>query len=59
MQPTIPIPIAIVRLSRKSLVDEYIDIGDLSREDMGEKIKSMTVDILVDVAGHSAHSGLS
>lgn len=43
----------------KSLVDEYIDIGDLSREDMAEKIKSMNVDILVDLAGHSANSGLS
>lgn len=42
-----------------SLVDEFIDAGKTNFRNLAKKIKEYNFDILIDLAGHSAHSGLS
>lgn len=41
-----------------SLVDKWQEVGDLSPEELAGCIQADTIDILVDLAGHSAGSGL-
>lgn len=41
-----------------SLVDQWQEVGDLSLEELAGRIKVDAIDILVDLAGHSAGSGL-
>lgn len=41
-----------------SLVDQWQEVSDLSPEELAECIKADAIDILVDLAGHSAGSGL-
>lgn len=42
----------------KESVDNYVNFSGLSFEKLAEKLKEMNIDILVDLAGHSADSGL-
>lgn len=41
-----------------SLVDQWQEVGGLPPEELAEHIKADAIDILVDLAGHSAGSGL-
>lgn len=42
----------------KASVDNYVNFSGLSFEKLAIKLKEMNIDILVDLAGHSADSGL-
>lgn len=42
----------------QSMVDEWREVADLSMEELAARIKSDRIDILVDLAGHSAGSGM-
>lgn len=42
----------------RNLVDNWYEVENPSWNDLAGKLKSMNIDILVDLAGHSANSGL-
>ncbi|WP_369823996.1 hypothetical protein [Anaerovibrio sp. JC8] len=42
----------------KGLVDNWIDASDQSIKELSSRLKKEKIDILVDLAGHSANSGL-
>ncbi|MBR2142018.1 hypothetical protein [Anaerovibrio sp.] len=42
----------------KTLVDNWIDVSDMKWPEIIERLKKENIDILVDLAGHSADSGI-
>lgn len=48
-----------LRARIKSTFDHFIDIGPMNHEQAAQCIRDNEIDILIDLAGHTSHSGLN